>query len=56
MGIERLVFERFVSLKPEFLDIVHQNCVANKVSFDLKAIQKNCTSINELLNFYHSYS
>lgn len=55
MGIERLVFERFVSLKPEFLDIVHQNCVANKVSFDLKAIQKNCTSINELLNFYHSY-
>ena len=55
MGIERLVFERFVSLKPEFLDIVHQNCVANKVSFDLKAIQKNCTFINELLNFYHSY-
>lgn len=55
MGIERLVFERFVSLKTEFLDIVHQNCVANKVSFDLKAIQKNCTSINELLNFYHSY-
>ena len=55
MGIYTVVTKRFSSLKPEFLDIVYQNCVANKVAFDFKKIEETCTSINELLHFYHAY-
>ena len=54
-GIHKLVTTRFSDMKESFLNVVNQNCVACYLWFDLKSIVKECTSINELLHFYHAY-
>ena len=54
-GIHKLVTTRFSDMKESFLNVVNQNCVACYLWFDLKSIVEECTSINELLHFYHAY-
>ena len=54
MGIKSLINTYFTYIKPSFSNAVHQNCIAD-AQFNLSAIVKECTSVNELLNFYHSY-
>ena len=54
-GIQELFTTRFSEQKESFLNAVNQNCIACYTWFDLRSITKECTSINELLHFYHSY-